>query len=478
MSKHLLSMAQEQAERSVTPVKAAALLRIARVWTAFDQDEASSAIERGISSSLELPEPDRSIILREAVSLTGTVSPQRALQLASSIGPLSSDVTDKLIYDMLRHGHAAEAIDHLCRGDFGKDYPFTAASEAMTYASNEESERKILRAAMNGWLQSSQRELHESAFLRLFELRCKILPQEEALEFLRAAVELIVGEQDRRTTATFGGLDGVKTVSFSSTRECRLFSLAGPLRQLAPELASSLDGQYPQFAVASAQYPHGYHHFLQALELPEAGDEGIHEAGQPMDYITVGDSWIPVSGDLESAFQSAFEAAQRLYDKDTADENVNAAPLECWPSTNGFRNILYKAGRYEGPGAIRHLDRVPKGDLRLFAQIEMVAALAGLPQIGYTSIGPRPSSPSSCAIERAYTHTEPDQLFGSELLGIRCPKCNWTPRSKVLWSCKCGYSWNTFNTRGLCPGCGYQWEITGCFQCGAMSPHLDWYLRQ
>jgi hypothetical protein len=31
MSQHLLSMAQEQAERSSTPVKAAALLRIARV---------------------------------------------------------------------------------------------------------------------------------------------------------------------------------------------------------------------------------------------------------------------------------------------------------------------------------------------------------------------------------------------------------------------------------------------------------------
>src|ERR1700733_259285 len=476
MSKHLLSMAQEQAERSIPSVRAAALLRIARVWTAFDQGEASGALERGISFSLELPEPDRSIILREAISLAGTVSPQRALQLASSIRPLPSGVIDKLIYDMLHHGHAAEAIDYLCRGDFGEDYPFMATSEAMTYASNEESERMILGAAITGWLNSSQRERNESTFLCLFELRWRILPQAEVLEFLRAAVELIVGEPDRRTNATFGGLNGVKTVNFSSTREYRLFMLAGPLRQLAPELASSLDGQYPQFAGASAQYPHGYHHFSQTPDLPDAGDEVIQESGPPMDYITVGDTWIPISGDVDRGFQSAFDAAQRAYDKDTADGNVNAAPRECWPSTNGFRNILYKAGRYEGPGAARHLDRVPDGDLRLFAQIEMVAALAGLPQIGYTSIGPRPSSPSSCAIEHTYPPAELDQMFGSELPGIRCPKCKWTPRSKALWFCKCGHLWNTFDTRGLCPGCGYQWEVTGCFQCGGMSPHRDWYL--
>jgi hypothetical protein len=478
MTRHLLSAAQEQAERCITPVKAAALLRIARVWTAFDQDAASVALERGISSTLELPEPDRSILLREAVFLAAGVSPQRALQLAASIRPLASDVTDRLIYNMLLHGHAAEAIDYLSRGDFGEGYPFMAANEAMTYAGDEESQRTILRAAMRGWLQSSRREPGESAFLRSFELRWKILPQEEALQFVREAVKLIVSDRDRQTRATFGGLGDVKTVSFSSTRECRLFGLVGPLRQLAPELADSLDGQYPQFAVASAQYPHGYHHSSQAPELSEAEEEDLHESGQPMDYITVGDSWIQVSKDLESTFEQAFNAAHRLYEEDTAAGNPNTAPQECWPSANAFRNILYRAGRYEGSGAERRLGRVPGGDLRLFAQIEMLAALGGLPPIGYTSIGPRRGSPSSCAIERTCSAAELDEMFGPELSGIRCPKCMWTPRTKFLWTCKCGQCWNTFDTHGLCPGCGYQWEITGCFQCGATSPHLDWYLRQ
>jgi hypothetical protein len=469
-------MAQEQAERSTTPVKAAALLRIARVWTALDQEAASVALERGISSTLELLEPDRSILLQEAVSLAATVSPQRALQLAASIRPATSAVTDRMIYNMLHHGHAAEAIDYLSRGDFGDHYPFVAASEAMACSSDEESERTILRAAIRGWLQSSRQEPGESTFLCSFELRWKILPQPEALQFVREAVKLIVSDQDRQTRATFGGVGDAETVSFSSTRECRLFKLVGPLRQLAPELADSLHGQYPEFAVASAQYPHGYHHPSQAPELPEAEEEDLHEFGHPMDYITVGDTWIQVSEDLDRTFEQAFEAAHRLYQEDSAAANPNTAPQECWPSVNAFRNILYRAGRYEGSGAARRLSRVPEGSLRLFAQIEMLAALGSLPPIGYTSIGPRRGSPGSCAIGPTCPPAELDEIFGPEQSGIRCPKCMWTPRTKSLWTCKCGHCWNTFDTHGLCPGCGYQWEITGCFRCGAMSPHPDWYL--
>src|SRR5207302_11352097 len=42
---------------------------------------------------------------------------------------------------------------------------------------------------------------------------------------------------------------------------------------------------------------------------------------------------------------------------------------------------------------------------------------------------------------------ELDQMFGSLLPGIRCPQCKWAPRTKNLWSCKCGHQWNTFDTR-------------------------------
>jgi hypothetical protein len=39
----------------------------------------------------------------------------------------------------------------------------------------------------------------------------------------------------------------------------------------------------------------------------------------------------------------------------------------------------------------------------------------------------------------------------------------------------CGTQWNTFWTGGVCPGCGYRWEITACHQCRQFSLHRDWY---
>lgn len=60
---------------------------------------------------------------------------------------------------------------------------------------------------------------------------------------------------------------------------------------------------------------------------------------------------------------------------------------------------------------------------------------------------------------------------------IFCPECQWRPRPEDQWECvpSCGTVWNTFWTRGLCPGCGHQWEKTQCIACGKLSPHEAWY---
>ena len=69
---------------------------------------------------------------------------------------------------------------------------------------------------------------------------------------------------------------------------------------------------------------------------------------------------------------------------------------------------------------------------------------------------------------------------------IRCPVCRWRPRASDLWECGdcgypeyfyggCGTEWNTFDTRGLCPGCGHQWRWTFCLSCWEWSLHEDWY---
>lgn len=69
---------------------------------------------------------------------------------------------------------------------------------------------------------------------------------------------------------------------------------------------------------------------------------------------------------------------------------------------------------------------------------------------------------------------------------IRCPHCKWQPKSSSLWYCGnsgypefyfdgCGTAWNTFFTKGLCPGCNHQWRWTACLHCSQWALHEEWY---
>src|SRR5215468_3297517 len=63
---------------------------------------------------------------------------------------------------------------------------------------------------------------------------------------------------------------------------------------------------------------------------------------------------------------------------------------------------------------------------------------------------------------------------------IYCPQCAWHPEATSRWVCArelggCGCVWNTFDTRGICPSCGYKWEITACLSCSRFSLHEHWY---
>ncbi|MGE3915020.1 MAG: hypothetical protein AB7F78_04910 [Hyphomicrobiaceae bacterium] len=72
---------------------------------------------------------------------------------------------------------------------------------------------------------------------------------------------------------------------------------------------------------------------------------------------------------------------------------------------------------------------------------------------------------------------------------IRCPHCRWQPGRGSTWTClpighpeyfrdACGHSWNTFDTRGVCPGCKHQWLHTSCLSCGRWALHEAWYERE
>jgi hypothetical protein len=72
---------------------------------------------------------------------------------------------------------------------------------------------------------------------------------------------------------------------------------------------------------------------------------------------------------------------------------------------------------------------------------------------------------------------------------IRCPACGWQPSPSSRWTCVptgvpenfqggCGETWNTFQTKGRCPGCSHQWQYTACLQCQTWSKHEEWYTAE
>ena len=81
---------------------------------------------------------------------------------------------------------------------------------------------------------------------------------------------------------------------------------------------------------------------------------------------------------------------------------------------------------------------------------------------------------------------ESDQERRDSFSRIRCPLCAWRPSRSSKWCCDptrtpeppfkgCKTVWNTFATRGRCPGCSHQWTWTTCHRCTQCSLHEDWY---
>jgi len=388
MLEQLLSEARTQAGQSDPPVKAAALLHLARVWTAFDKAEAERLLEEGVALVLEIPQPEGDPLRSQAITIAAAVSPSHALRLLPHVTGHAHGRAATIVFNMLRHGHLSDAISFLSDPPRGEQYPYTAALEAISLSREDEtSQRNILRAAIRARLEESGSPGH--GFDMLFSFWRGLLPDQEARTVVRNIVRRIVEEPDGPIESRFGK-EG-RSAHFSSIRESHLFSIFGVVWQLDEELAASLCRDYAQLAAAVAKFPEGYHkEFAAAREQRPPPEKPAVQCTQP-DYITVGRSrLLPIPEALKTQFRQPFREALKLYALDTDSDNRNQAPKECWPSAREFRNILFKAGQHEGIAAAKYLDRIPDRDLRLLAQIELIAGVAGLPQFGGMTISPRP----------------------------------------------------------------------------------------
>jgi hypothetical protein len=368
-----------QAERCEPPDRAAALLRLARVFTTDNHAEAERLLDRGLSLVAQLPEHDRRAIAPQAVCLAACVVPDRAFALHSATD--SADAPDKFLIDMARHGYAAAAVDHLTRWSEQGEFPYHAAIDILPQAKDDDARRGILRSALRATGRRVDVDGHAlRSLFRLLKSRWGLLPQGEARDELRRLVRLIRAKPDDiRGSIRIGGPRG--TVTFSSQGSSLLFALLGPLRRFDPELAAEAIRGNPELARAAERYPDG----LDTNPGQPSGRlsaEAMEQWKRDWTGFGLGYGFFRIEDEKTGDFKSSFEHALRSYARDADPARPNPYPRECWPSAEDFRVILYAAGRYDGQRGARLLDRIPDVVLRLFGEIEFAAGIAGLAQIG------------------------------------------------------------------------------------------------
>jgi hypothetical protein len=483
MPDDLLGQTREQAERSEPAVRAAALLRIARVETASDRQQARNTFEQALMAIKQLTGVEGDFLVSQARLVAAAVAPDLVLNISSFDRLPRRFTSEHLGRIMLEHHNEEAAVDYVTHYDEPSSFPFGVVSALMRSPADDQRRLLLLRSAVEAWRAAPQeRPVRSFQFISLFQSQWKLLTLEEAGAVAREIVRTTLEQADRPITATY---DPEGTTRITSAREHTLFQIFHIVRHVDEKLAGSLLAAHEQLAVAVRRFPNGMESVVQEAEARRSETRrlgtggGFGMAGSPRDFSYF-HALMQASqdGDFGPAIQQAIEK----YSEDTAPGRPNRAPKEFWPSTSRFRSILYKAGKTIGESAAVYLEPIPDADLRLFAQIELAAALAGLPEMQGVQRedrrnpdGPRRQVPHARPADLKTTPVPGDTALDAE---IRCPECQWSPNAEARWSCRCGHLWNTFHTRGVCPDCRHQWTLTACLRCGKTSPHAEWYSKE
>ena len=473
----LLAQARTRSTCVSAEVRIAARMRMARVESVRDGAAARITLEMAVAEATDVKDG----IARESLlDLGRRVAAAVAPEMVSSIpvgrnGGLRRFSAGQMVQIMLSHGHAEAAAAYVMEEQDGQGIPFGFVGNVLAETSVPERRTALLRKAVAMWRTAPAWE-----FEWVFRAHWRELPEEEAREVLRELVDRALGEPDTPMQGTFD--EG--RVVFTSKREHTLFELLSVLRRLAPTWAEVLVERFGELRAAAARYPAGWDTILEederrrrAMEASGAVCEGDYLfAGNPSDRPYALALHDAMRGQV--GFEVALSEARAKYGEDADPDAPNAAPKEFWPSTARYRNALFAAGKTLGEEAEPLLTEIPDREVRLLASVELAAALAGLPELPSIQREYRPGMRRG---ERGWEPRWPAERYaaeGREIFGavVRCPGCNWLPAEEDRWACKCGHRWNTFETRGKCPGCGYQWTVTACWGCHRAFPHGDWYV--
>src|ERR1700728_77093 len=124
MLHELLAEAWEGAGKSKPDVRAAALLRIARVQTSVDREQARKTFRQALDETRELPGLDGQVLLQQARQVAAAGAPD-ILKEIPSVGGIPRDIeSERLAGIMLEHGHADAAFEYLMHYDEALAFPF------------------------------------------------------------------------------------------------------------------------------------------------------------------------------------------------------------------------------------------------------------------------------------------------------------------------------------------------------------------
>lgn len=394
MPQDILARAQQQAAQSEPAVRAAALLHIARVLSVFDREGAVRVLDDGLAIATALSGLDRECILSEAVVLSATVNPERALRLVESESSMRfrHHIPERLVQTLLDYGYIEQAASYLIGAVKDSEYPFVGVSNVIQKCNEEAMRTNVLRSAIHAW-RTFHPDRTESAvhqFLVVFSRHWQMLPREEARQLTAEIVSSIIGQPDTPIGAR------INDVEFSSMQQFHLFDILNVLRQLEPELTDWLLPSRPQLAAAAARYPLGIDSIMNEPHpsAAPAKGEGFVMGGFGGSSNDLPQMIAMFEAQRRGNFEPMLREALRLYSEDSAATNPNRAPRACWPSTQAFRDLLYSAGKSLGREVAAYLDRIPDQDIRLFAEIEFAAALASLGQVNVVRVVHRPRTAS------------------------------------------------------------------------------------
>jgi hypothetical protein len=234
MADDRLARVQDEAERSEPPVRVAALLRIARVQTAFGGDHARRTFQQALDEIRGLSGLEGEFLLEQARLLTAAVAPDLLREIPSVAREPRQFTSERLGRIMLEHEHGDAAYEYVMRYDDPSTFPFGLVSALMQWFGDEERQLAVLRSGIEAWRAAPDHRFGHR-FVSVFQSAWKALPPEEAREVAREIVQVTLSHPDWPITATY---DREQTVRITSGREHTLFTILHVLRRLDVKLAA------------------------------------------------------------------------------------------------------------------------------------------------------------------------------------------------------------------------------------------------